>query len=127
MPKQSKVEACVFCEQLPCACAGLAKRSARKPKKLATPALTDKVTIQLGGNDDPFADVHAAPRVTKFAATSEHSQVLPYPDREALRTLASSGLLAQSETARIDKMLRPPLGRELDIRLVEWRKRNEVA
>lgn len=122
MARLSKVEACMFCEELPCVC------NKPAPKAKATPQPKP---------DKPFpkAQVNPAYVPEPSVAREKFSRDAPPPVREAtdeefeimeaIRNLEP--LLSDAEKIKWKFVLKPERSAELDRRLTEWRKRNVMA
>lgn len=118
MARTSKVEACIFCEKLPCECNASAKPKAAPKKRQSQKTETVKT------DSDPFTEQSKQPN--RFKKQVKEAPELPQEQLElhqAIRNLED--LLSSQEKMRQAHILNPTRPVEIDRRLVEWRDRNE--
>lgn len=117
--RKSKVEACIFCGNLPCTCGtAVKKQAAPRVSKTATATASSKPV------DEPF-DTSLRPRnrfkkhVEQAKEEAESQEILEL--HQAIRNLEP--LLSTSEKRRWSNVLYPPLPPAVGKRLSEWRER----
>lgn len=117
MARTSKVEACIFCEKLPCECNAPAKPKAR-PKKLQP-----KKTETVKADSDPFGELSKQPNRFKKQIKED---IEPTQDEleliQAMRNVAP--LMHNEQKRRYPDVYFPALPVDVDKRLVEWKDKH---
>lgn len=131
MPRIGKVQPCIFCGEVPCACNGKPSKPTVARKKLApaqrVPDPDDLVVDRPA--DDPFGDLGPArnDRPSRFKKVEEQPAETTQDERElhqAIRNLAAGDVLHYAELQRYKDIIDPPIPAEVDRQLHDWKRRN---
>lgn len=123
MSRNNKVQPCIFCGEVPCACDGPVKQKPAPKRRVEQPAgLENRVASFI----DEVA-VWQPPAETKASRFSkvEHETVKTEDDyilEEAVRNLEP--ILSDSDKKKLAHILKPAIPTGVERQLLEWRRRN---
>lgn len=115
--KHSKVEACIICDDVPCSC------YAKKPKPRARKPVS--------ATQDFVNEIVGAPPIVRDWGKAKKAEApdsgLDFETEQAIRNLADAGLLTETDKARYRNVIKPTPSPEVDRRLADWKKRNDLG